>query len=325
MGVLIHAARMRPPRPVPAHLARRAFSRKEALEAGITPRMLQHRRFVEVYPSVYRLEGVELDERGQIDAARRALPQDARVSHGTRLRMLGAERGPFLPLHFTVARDLHLDLPGVMLHRTVVMPPHDESAVSVESAYLGLAASARPLDLIVLGDWLLHRKHMSLGVLLALAHSQSWRPGAAEVVEIAPRLTCRARSMPESETRAFLELSGLPTPEINHDVLADDGTFLGCGDLVFLLWRLLVEYEGGQHWTDADQIASDADRYGRLRRADWDYVQVTAKHLRHPKAVVRTVHRALVARGYEGPAPEFGDSWEWLLRGRRQTRAQRAA
>lgn len=316
---------MRPPRPVPAHLATRAFNRSEALAAGITPRMLQHPRFVDVYPSVYRLAEVELDERGLIDAAGRALPAEARVSHGTRLRLLGVERGPLEPIHFTIARELHLKIPGIMLHRTIAMPPHDSETVSVEAAYLGLAATARQIDLIVVGDWLLHRRHMTKESVLALAQAQPWRPGSAEVVAVVPRLDGRARSMPESETRAFLAVAGLPTPEVNLDVFDDDGVFLGCGDLVYLLWRLFIEYEGGQHWTDADQIASDVDRYGRLRRGDWDYVQVTKKHLAAPKQMVRTIHRALVARGYDGPTPEFGAAWDALFRAPRTSSHRRAA
>lgn len=304
---------MRPVRPVPAHLAHRAFSRAEALAAGLTPRMLQHERFVEVHPSVYRLSHVELDDRGIIEAAHRALPDDARISHGTRLWLLGVERGPLVPVHFTVARDLHLAIPGITLHRTVLMPPHDDWMVSIESAFIGYAATARPLDVIVVGDWLLHRQYLSKESLLTLAHAQAWRPGAAEVIEIVPVLDGRSRSIPESETRVFLEFAGLPKPEVNVDVHDDSGRFLGCGDLVYLLWRLFVEYEGGQHFTDDDQIASDTDRYARLRRDAWEYVQVTKKHIARPKLMVNKVHRALVGQGYDGPAPDFGARWDYLF------------
>jgi hypothetical protein len=305
---------MRPPRPVPAHLAHRAFSRAEAIEAGITPRMLQHARFVEVHPSVYRLATVQLDERGRIEAARLALPSDARISHGTRLRMLGAERGDLLPLHFTVGRDLHLDIPGIVLHRTVVMPPHDRTSVSVEAAFVGYVASARLIDQVAMGDWLLHRGHTSIASLSGFAAQQPWRPGAAEVHALLPLLDARSRSMPESEVRVCLEVAGLPRPEVNVDVHDEAGTFLACSDLAYLAWRLLLEYEGGQHFADAAQIASDVDRYARLRRDDWSYVQVTKRHLALPTSMVRHVHRELVARGYDGPPPVFGPRWDELFR-----------
>ena len=36
--------------------------------------------------------------------------------------------------------------------------------------------------------------------------------------------------------------------------------------------------------------------------------------MRSPRATVRLVHRALVARGYDGPPPEFGEQWDSLFR-----------
>lgn len=305
---------MRPPRPVPAHLAHRAFSRSEAIEAGITPRMLQHARFVEVHPSVYRLDTVELDERGRVEAARLCLPPDARVSHATRLRMLGAVRGDLLPLHFTIGRDLHLAVDDIALHRTVVMPPGDDTAVSVEAAFVGYVATARLIDQVAVGDWLLHRGHTSSEALAAFATREPWRPGAREVLDLLPLLDQRSRSMPESEVRVCLEVAGLPRPEANVDVRDEAGTFLACGDLVYVLWRFLLEYEGGQHFTDPDQIASDVDRYARLRRHDWAYLQLTKRHLSLPRSMVGRVHRELVARGYDGPPPVFGARWDELFR-----------
>ncbi len=284
------------------------------MSAGFTPRMLQHGRFVEVHPSVYRLQDVRLDEMARVDAAQRALPEDARISHGTRLWMLGLRRGDLVPIHFTVARDLHLAIDGIMLHRTALMPPDDGVAVSVEAAFVGYASSARLIDRVVVGDWLLHRGHATIEGLLTFAHEQQWRPGATEVIELVPLLDPRSRSLPESETRVCLEVAGLPRPESNVDLHDESGRFLGCGDLVYLIWRLLVEYEGGQHFENADQIASDVDRYAGFRRDGWHYVQITKRHLSHPRDTVRRIHRALVDRGYDGPAPVFGQSWDDLFR-----------
>ena len=198
---------------------------------------------------------------------------------------LGVERGPLVPLHFTVARDLHLDIPGIMLHRTAVMPPHDGSAVSVEAAFVGYIASARRIDRIVVGDWLLHRGHTSLAALAAFAEQQSWRPGVAELDDLVPLLDPRARSLPESEVRVCLEVAGLPRPESNVDLR-----------------------------TDARQIESDVDRFARFRQDGWAYAQITKRHLRLPRSMVRRIHHELVQCGYVGPAPVFGDRWDELFR-----------
>jgi hypothetical protein len=305
---------MRPPRPVPVHLRSRAFTRRQAIAAGITARMLQHPRFEQVHPSVYKLAGVMLDEAGRIEAARLALPEDALVSHDTRLRMIGLDQGDPELIHFTVARDLHLDIPGIMLHRTVVMPPNDGVGVSVEAALVGCAATMRLIDVVAVGDWLVHRGHTTTAALSELVQEQPWRPGAAEVARALPLMDGRSRSIPESQVRVCIVVAGLPRPEVNLDLHDAGGRFLCCGDLVYLLWKLLVEYEGGQHFADARQIESDVDRYARVRADGWAYVQVTKRHLGVPTNMVRRVHHQLVAHGYDGPPPVFGRTWDDLFR-----------
>ncbi len=93
----------------------------------------------------------------------------------------------------------------------------------------------------------------------------------------------------------------------------DHGLFLGCGDLVYRRWKLLIEYEGRQHAMDPVQFASDIDRYSRWRADGWDYLQVTQARLASPRALVRRVHGMLVERGYDGPVPEFGAGWDALF------------
>jgi hypothetical protein len=304
---------MRRPTAIPEILQGRAFSRDEALVAGVTPRMLQHPRFEQIFPSVYRVTGTRLDDRGLIAAAALALPPDARVSHLTRLRLVGLDFGPLEPLHFTVARDLHLDIPAIFLHRTIAMPLADLQGVSIPAAFIGAAATRRLIDLVKIGDWLLHRHHLSIESLLGSIHAEPWRPGAGVALAIVRYLDPASRSLKESATRVVLEFSGLPRPEVNQDVRDANGHFLACADLLYRLWRLVIEYEGRQHAADAAQFAHDIDRYAGLRRHDWEYVQVTNAKLNQPRALVLSVHQRLVERGYDGPAPVFGRHWRSLF------------
>lgn len=291
----------------------RAFSRGEALAAGITARMLQHPRFEEVFPAVYVVAGTTLTDIGQIEAARLALPGDAALSHVTRFRPLGLGYGHLRPLHFTLGRDLHLAIPGIFLHRTEVMPQHGIEGVSVAAAFVGAASYLRLIDLIKIGDWLLHRELLDLGVLMELAITDAWRPGAAAAIAVIPHLDARSRSVKESETRALFEFAGLPRPEVNADLFDAVGTFLGCVDLLYLPWRLVIEYEGRQHAFDDDQFAGDINRYAGFRSDGWEYVQVTNAMLQRPRNLVRHVHRLLIARGYDGPDPVFGPYWNTLF------------
>lgn len=40
---------------------------------------------------------------------------------------------------------------------------------------------------------------------------------------------------------------------------------------------------------------------------------VTKERLSHPKILVGEVYRELLASGYDGPAPEFGERWRLLF------------
>ena len=149
--------------------------------------------------------------------------------------------------------------------------------------------------------------------LVDFALAGLWRDGADEALFVLDRLDGRSRSIKESETRAVLAASGLPTPEVNHPVdLGDDAT--AYGDLVYVGQRLVVEYQGGHHQQDRDQYVSDIERFALFRGHNVPYVEVTHESLSRPKTLVGTVYRQLVSLGYAGPAPEFGERWRSLFR-----------
>ena len=85
-------------------------------------------------------------------------------------------------------------------------------------------------------------------------------------------------------------------------------------DLWWVLFLLAVEYEGSQHQEDRAQYNADIDRYATYRRHGAAYELITKERMRTPKTLVRGIHAALVARGYDGPPPEFGPAWDALYR-----------
>lgn len=296
---------------IPEALHGRPFTTQDARRAGVTPDELRGPRFRRLHRGVYVAADAELDFAMHVEAARLALPADAKLSHESRLRMAGLDIGTALPLHFTVARDLHVTPSNVFLHRTRVMPPTDDDGVTAAAAFVGIAAHRRLLDLIGIGDWLLHHDLISAVELTELGHRQAWRPGARDVLAAAPHLNGRAASIPESETRAVLAFAGLPVPEVNVPVSdSPDGPI---ADLYYRRWRLALEYEGRHHLRDAAQIKRDAWRYGWMREADIEYIQIYAEMLAHPLALVTHVHQVLVRRGYDGPPPRFGRKWNSLF------------
>jgi hypothetical protein len=300
-------------RHVPEPLLTGPFTRRQALEFGATKKMLAGARFVRVHPRVWRHRDYTMTWADDIRAAQLVLPPAARLTHITRIQLLGLGFGPRRPLHFVVEGELHLALEGIFLHRTKALAPGDQDAVIPAAAFFAYCSSARLLDAIVVGDWLLHHEHMSERELITLGLVAPWRDGADEALFVLPWLDGRSRSPKESETRALLAGSGLPAPEVNHPVdLGDDATAFG--DLVYVDQGLVVEFEGGHHQVDRSQYLADIERFALFRDHGVPYLQVTREALARPRILVGSVHRKLVELGYTGRVPEFGEPWKALFR-----------
>jgi hypothetical protein len=82
---------------------------------------------------------------------------------------------------------------------------------------------------------------------------------------------------------------------------------------VYVAYRLIIEYEGDQHRTDRNQWNRDIDRQEDFARDKWALIRVTSERARWPRQLVRAVHKALKANGYDGPPPEFGELWIGLF------------
>ena len=310
---------------IPSELTRRPFTRAEALALGLTPRMLQGARFVRLYPRVWRHRDHVMTPASWITAGRLALPDGAALTGISRIQQLGLDLGPRAPLHFVLPGRLHLAFEGMVLHRTVLMPPLDgEGTVTPAASFISYCTHARLIDAVMVGDWLLHHEHMSVGELDALFDAQPWRDGVEEARLVVPFLDGHSRSVKESETRMLLVASGLPMPEANVELRVIREAVV-TADLVYVVYLVVVEYEGAQHQEDRAQYLGDVDRYGLMRRHKVRYVQVTKEKLRAPRSVPRAVYAELREAGYKGPAPEFGEVWHQLFRPVRDLTPRRPA
>ncbi len=298
-------------RAIPETLLHRPFHRGEALALGLSPRVLEGSRFVRLHPRVYRHREHVMSFDDAVVAGGLALPSHARPTGITRLQLLGIDVGPTFPLHFVVQGDLHLALENIFLHRTVLLPPTDGIGVTPAAAYVAFCRRARTLDAIRVGDWLFQHRHVDGDELRALVVAQDWRDGAAEVAWILDHLVGDAASLRESEVRALLTFAGLPAPVPNAAIPLGDAVVHG--DLWYPAYGCAIEYEGEQHQLDRAQYVADIDRYALYRRHGLRYVQVTKELLGRPRSLVRRVHEALVAGGYDGPVPDFGASWASLF------------
>jgi hypothetical protein len=195
----------------------------------------------------------------------------------------------------------------VRVMRVQELPAHRDGVASPEHCWLIAASTLNLLDMVIAGDWLLRRRHTTLVRLRSAVHSYSGRGvvAARAAVELVRE---RVDSPRETWLRLCLVLAGLPVPECNL-IIGDDRGPMGRVDLVYVAYKLIIEYEGDQHRTDRNQWNADIDRYEDFARDRWTLIRVTSERTRWPRQLVRAVYRALKTNGYNGPPPEFGPLW----------------
>lgn len=277
----------------------------------MTSRQLDGNFLSRPFPRVYWCRDQEMTDSDWIASAGLSMPDRAQLSHVSRLHALGLDIGEVFPIHFTVSGDLHLAVDDIFLHRTEVLPPLDDIGVTPAAAFIQFCATATLLDAIKVGDWLLHRRHMTSLEVSELTRRDDWRPGAWQARIVLPHLDERARSVKESEVRARIVFAGLPQPELNVPLVVD-GEELGIVDLLIRCVMLVLEYEGRQHAETIGQFNRDIHRYAAFRRQSVEYQQLTQEMLDLPKVMVLRVYSRMCELGYEGPEPVFGARWASL-------------
>lgn len=105
-----------------------------------------------------------------------------------------------------------------------------------------------------------------------------------------------AESPQETRTRLVLIDAGLPRSQTQ--IVVDDWRI----DMGYEEFKVGVEYDGVQHWTDPRQHRHDIDRLAELLERGWLIVRVSADMLRYrPDVIVSRTCAALRQAGAEWP------------------------
>ena len=102
-----------------------------------------------------------------------------------------------------------------------------------------------------------------------------------------------AESPQESRLRLILVKGGLPMPETQIE-FRDLRIRI---DMGWREWKVAVEYDGVQHWSDRRQRSWDIDRIALLEAAGWVVVRVSAEMMGRPNVIVERVRARLRAAG----------------------------
>lgn len=147
-------------------------------------------------------------------------------------------------------------------------------------------------------DALCRATKLTPNAVSAFADEHHGARGSAQLRAVLPLINPGAESPPESLTRLLLVDHGLPAPTTQIVVRTTSGEFIARLDMGWEQWRVAVEYDGAQHWTDPRQRTKDIDRHAALTESGWLIVRAGADLLRNrPHSLLDRVHTALASRG----------------------------
>jgi hypothetical protein len=186
---------------------------------------------------------------------------------------------------------------------------------SPASAWAMLARELTLRELVIVGDALVRVPRDDRGTLLPSSRLSSiarlyeaartgQRKGRAKLLEALSMIRAGSASPLESEYRMDAASAGLPAPELDVEIRADDGSLLGISEIVYRDQRTIVEIEGDHHRTSRDQWDRDIDKYQAYVAQGWEVVRLTARHVRSkqgrgkPTVAVRVVRQTLIRRGW---------------------------
>jgi hypothetical protein len=281
----------------------RPFIGTEAVAAGAVNRYQLATRFQRVHRNVYAAKGLQLNAVDKAQAAwlwsgRRAILAgcSAAALHGARWidPRLPAELNQ-TSQHKTAGIMLHCDTLGADDIVTI-------GGIPVTSAARTAFDVGRRRGLIVAVtrlDALMRATGVTAAEVYELAANHHGARGVVQLRKAVALADAAAESPQETRVRLVLTKAGLPPEGTQIDVFDSEGYHVGRIDMGWRTWKVGVEYDGQQHWTDPGQRAGDIDRQARLEAQGWRIIHVSAEMLRtHPTTIVVRVWQALHAAAH---------------------------
>jgi hypothetical protein len=163
---------------------------------------------------------------------------------------------------------------------------------------LGRRKELELLDTVIRLDALANATGLAAFEVDELAASHRGARGLAGLRKALREMDGGAESPQETRTRLVLTSAGLPKPTTQVTVYDDGGYPFARIDMAYEDYRVGIEYDGEQHWTDPKRRAHDIDRGVELTEHGWTIVRVSAQMLRYrPWVIVSRVVEALRAAG----------------------------
>ena len=294
---------------------RRPFTRADAVRAGVDPKILRTSKFRRIFRGVYVDVRVPDSPFVRAQAALVVSAPTAFLSHTSAARVYALPVPPDGLEHVTVpAQEDRRSRPGIRTHvatgRAQVIDWRGLRISHPFRMFVELAAMLSLVDLVVVGDALVKVFKLRAGQLVEACRQSSQRH-AGTALKAAEYVRDEVDSPMETRLRMLIVLAGLPEPEVNHKIRAEDGRVLRRLDLSYPWLKLIIEYDGRQHVEIEEQWDSDLERREEFDEEGWRIIVVTAKGIfRHPDRTLERVRKSLVARGCTSVPPAFTAGWQ---------------
>ncbi len=147
-------------------------------------------------------------------------------------------------------------------------------------------------------DALLQATPLLLADIETLIDRHRGTRGIVQLREVVKLADAGAESPQETRTRLLLTNAGLRPRQTQIDVFNRFGDHIHRIDMGWPKWKVGVEYDGEQHWSNPAIRAKDIDQQAELEALGWRMIRVSSEILRYrPYSVVERTRAALRAAG----------------------------
>ena len=288
-----------------------------AAAAGLNGQVLSGRRFRRLFRGVYVTVDMEVTLPLLIRAAMLTLPRDAVVSHTSAMALYGLAHRQFARvLEFSTNTPAITAHDTIVLHRRrAILRPRQHAGLPVtgpDRTFVDCATRLTFVQLVQLGDWLIHRNLTTLDVLTTYVYARHL-DGVRRARRCVAFVRERVESPMETWVRLMIVFARLPEPATNIELFDREGRFVARLDMAYPRWRVAVEYDGAHHERDARQRQRDRERREAIEALGWRVIIVTGQDLLSPRSIPWRVFNALAAHGYEGREPVINAAWlQWF-------------
>ncbi|WP_137725033.1 DUF559 domain-containing protein [Prescottella subtropica] len=255
---------------------------RSAVRGRLTDHQLHH-DFVRIYRGVYLRKRVELTPVLRARAAALFAGPDA-ILTGFSAAALYRTKWIDASEPAEVIRSGHWRAPrGMIAHNCRIEPDefrlvHGIRVSTPARAAFDLGRRLPRIPAIVAIDALCNATGLKPADVLLLADRYAGMRGVARLRAILDDVDGGAESPPETHTRLVLVDAGLPRPSTQVRIPNASGRVFARSDMGWWQWRVLVEYDGADHWNRA-QRARDIERLAQLDKLGWTVVRVGAELL----------------------------------------------